>query len=221
MRLLAAIADVNEAVLRDLDAGDVAELRAPAPRSDRRRRRRPPSASRRMRPSAVCTRRCRHRTRRCDGCRCRRRRPRWRSVSTATAAGRLSVVLLSGPSILPGVPICSRNFAVARELQHVRVGPAGGRRRVRAAVPRGRRRAACRVRLHRRAARRSVRHRDRHAAAPRPRPPGGAGSSPARGHPDVAFRVDGDRTRRLRPLVALSRVRRSSRAPCRPRRTRG
>ena len=111
------------------------------------------------------------------------------AASTATAAGRFSVVWLSGPSILPGVPICSRNLP-SRE--NLRTCASGGPAAVRRAAP---------------AAGEPRPARSPTTASPRPRAACTAAwrFEPGGGNPDVALRVHGEAARRLRPLVALSR----------------
>ena len=125
----APVADVDHAVLGDLDAGHVAE------RLGRRivRRvgcgRRAGGASRRTRTSAACRCRCPRRTRRCGGCRCRRRTLRWPRRRTRPRPDGSACVWLSGPSILPGVPICSRNLPSRENFSTcASAGPAGAPR---------------------------------------------------------------------------------------------
>ena len=126
--------------------------------------------------------------------------------SYAIAAGRLSVLWLSAPSILPGVPIVSMWTAVARELQHMRVGGRGRRRRRRCL--RCGATAAPPARSHRARRRRTG---GRRCAGSRRCAAATAGGRwrriSARGRdPDIALAVDGDAARRLRPRICRARA---------------
>ena len=167
MRLFVAVADVDHAVLADLDAAQVPELSSRAP------------CLHRWRPSAACRRPSSRRTRRRDDCRSRRRRrprsPPHRAESTAVepvvlalfAGVRLRCELPVSSLCRPPRASCSTSVAGARRhLTHAAAVAGAGRRR---------------------SARRPARASRLPAAGNRGGP---------RRDPDVALRVDGDARRR-------------------------
>ncbi len=130
--VVAAVADVDLSVLRDLDAADGAELLRRRPVRIVRTRIGVAGRLRRTRPSAACRRPSWRRRRRCGGCRSRRRR-RLRSRrrrQRRPSGGASRSCCRCRPACRPAD--LQQELPRARELQDVRVL---GRRRERASAP--------------------------------------------------------------------------------------